>query len=363
VEVDGGLDADSNTVIRIATGGELYKHVSSGTTVVAESIAATSVAYFKGYWLYTAADTDAAFYQEPASSTWNALDFASAEYQPDKLKGVRVFGDLAAMQGSASTEYWRLTGDGSAPLAPVGGLAFDVGCRTISAAVNSKGTLIWVADDGSVVLSDGGPPRPISDHGLTEQARRTAAADMDASFFVIDQHPCYVLNLGSEATWVYDLTTQRWSRFSSLTHDNWRARLFANIGEVVIGANRVTAEIYRLSTDVRSDDGTQFTRSFCAFLAVPEGTVDLANVQLDCLVGTGIASGQGSDPLIRMDISRDGGETWTYAGERGLGAAGRRSVRPRWNALGEVSAPGAIFKWEMADPVEFTVSAVRANVP
>lgn len=362
VEIDGQLDADYNSIIRVATGTSLHKYDSSGSTVVDEGIEATSVAAFKGYWFYTATGTDAVYRQNPASSSWSAIDFASAEYAPDPNKGVRAVGDLMWLLGSATTEPWRLTGDGTAPTAPAQGLASDIGCRNISAAVNVGGVLIWVDDKCSVQLTDGGPPVVISDNGLAEEIRRTPAADLSASWIMVDQHPLYVLHLGTGKTKVFDLSTKRWVRFQSLGYDYWRPRMFVNIGDTVLATDRLSNQVWRLDPDRRTDGDVSFQVRFQAFLEVAEGVVDLANVELDCLLGAAPRSGQGSDPKVVMQISRDEGATWGTARERSLGTTGNRNVRPRWVGLGEVRAPGAILDFSVTDPVGRRFSAVRANV-
>lgn len=366
VEIDGGLDADYNSVIRVATGTSLHKFTWSPDTgpgpIVDEGIAATSTAFWAGYWLYTAAGDDAVYRQEPASTAWNPLDFASAEFAPDPNKGVRVVGDQAALLGSATFEYWYLTGDSTAPMTRSGGQAYDTGCRNIATAVNCKGTLIWVSDDSSVVASEGGAPRLISDNGLAEQIRRTAEADLSASFFVKDQHPCYVLHLGTAASWVYDLSTQRWSRFSSLSYDYWRPRFFANMGDVVIGTDRNSNQVWTLDPDSGADGSDPVPKEFYAFVDVPEGRLPLTNVQIDAHLGDAPTSDPDDESVMSLQISRDDGASWSSPRERGLGARGNRMVQPRWNGLGEVKAPGAILKFACSGPGPFRVSAVRGNV-
>jgi hypothetical protein len=370
VEIDGGLDADYNSIIRIATGSALYKYDSSGLAVVAETFpdsgnaGATSVAFFGGYWAAPEAGSDALYYQIPAASTWSALDFASAEYAPDPLVGVRAFGELLALFGSATTEFWRLTGNASSPLEPAGGLKFDIGCRAIASAVNMAGTLVWVDDNCSVNVSDGGPPSVISDSGLSEQIRNTAAADLSASYFIVDQHPLYVLHLGTTATWVYDLSTKRWSNFLSLGYDYWRPRFFANLGGTVLATDRLSSQLYRLDPDRRTDGSTVFPLEFMAVIDVPEGAADIGNVELDCLTGDAPRTGQGSDPLIGLRWSRDRGATWSDARYRSLGATGKNAETVRWTALGQARAPyGLMLKFEVSDPVGRRFSAVRVNVP
>jgi hypothetical protein len=358
VEIDGGLDADYNSVIRVATGEGLYKFVDSGTSVVSESKVATSVAFWAGYWLYAEADSDAVYYLNPTSGVWSAIDFSSAEYQPDWLAGVRVVGDLAAMLGKASTEFWSLTGVADSPMAPAGGLKFDIGCRNIAAAINCKGTLIWPADDGSVYLSEGGPPSLISDNGLAEQIRRTPSADLSASFFIVDQHPIYVLHLGTRATWAYDLSTRRWTRFASYGYDYWRARFFANVGETILATDRLSNQVYRLDPDRRLDGSDPIIKEFCAFLDVADGAADVGNIELDCETGS---AAYGDDEYIGLRLSRDGSRTWGAVEHRPLGQRGDYHATPRWLALGEARAPhGMICKFETAAPVG-RFSSVRAN--
>lgn len=362
VEIDGGLDADGNSVIRIANGTTLYKFTDSGTTVTDEVLPAASVAYWAGYWLYTEAGTDYTYRQAPASSAWDPLEFAAAEYRPDLLKGLRVVGDLAALLGSASTEFWYLTGTAADPMAPQGGLKFDIGCRSIATAVNCKGLLIWVTDDSSVVTSEGGPPRLISDNGLAEQIRRTAEADLSASFFVKDQHPCYVLHLGTTATCVYDLSTQRWSNFSSLGYDYWRPLLFANLGDEVIASDRNSNAVWKLDPDLGTDDGDAIPKEFYAFIDVPEGAQQLSNIVMDCLRGDAPTSDPDDESVMVLQISRDEGASWSSPRERGLGVRGARMIKPKWNGLGQVKAPGAIAKFACSGAGRFRVSGVRANV-
>lgn len=369
VEIDGGLGPDGNSIIRIATGSALYMYDSAGISVVQESFptsggaGATSVGFLSGYWLATEAGTDAVYYQEPASTTWGALEFASAEYAPDPNAGVKVFGDLAALLGKATTEFWRATGVSASPLEPAGGLKFDFGCRAIAAAVNCAGTLIWVDNNCSVQLSEGGPPRAISDTGLAEQIRRTPAVDLSASYFQKDQHPCYVLHLGTSATWTFDLSTQRWTRFGSLDLSYWRPRLFANIGDTVLATDRLSNQVWRLDPDRRTDGSEVFPIEFPGFLEVAEGFVDLANITLDCLTGDAPRSGQGSAPVIGLRLSHDGGHTYGAVRYRSMGLTGDYTATPRWNSLGMAKAPlGVICKWEISDPVGRRFSAARYNV-
>jgi hypothetical protein len=375
VIVDAALDPDGNSVARIATGDALYLAtqlvgaVGGGVVLdlLPDSTGATSIAFLSGYWLASQQGTDALFYQKPGETSWNALEFASAEYAFDPLKGVVVVGEIAWLLGSSTLEGWRATGVDASPLEPAGGLKFDVGCRSIYAAVNCRGTLVFVDNDCSVRMTDGGEPRIISDPGLAEQIRRCDAMDLRASFFVKDQHPVYVLTLGTAATWLYDLSAppgMGWTRATSNAYDYWRNDLFCNIGDVVLARDVLSNVIYRLDPDLRDDDGDTFTMEFCTLLEAKERPVPVANLELHMEVGGSPRAGQGSDPLIGMQASRDGAKTYGQLKYRGLGATGEYRTRVRWNALGMATPPlGMWFKFFVSDPVVRRVSGVSVNVP
>jgi len=264
--------------------------------------------------------------------------------------------------GESTTEFWRVTGDPASPLEPAGGLKFDIGCRARASAVNCDGSLIWVDHQCSVRLSVGGVPRIISDVGLSEQIRRTNPADLSASYFNIDQHACYVMKLGTAATWVYDMSSEQWTRMTSKGAEYWRAGLFCNFADTVVAADLATNEFLLLDPDRREDDGDEFTVSFQARIELDAGTMSLRNLTLACLLGMAPATGQGSDPLIGMRISRDGGYDfgpWTY---RSIGVTGAREIAPRWNALGTIRGPfGGLIEFKVSDPVGRRFSGVRYN--
>lgn len=373
LEMDGGLDADYNSVVRFANGSALYK-LDSSTSIVSQetfpdsgNAGTTSVCFHKGYWIASEAGTDAMYYQNPGQTTWNALQFASAEYAPDAIVALRSFGELFAALGAATTEMWRATGNSTSPLEPAGGLTFDIGCRVAASAVNCGGSLIWVDQFSSVRMSSGGEPVIISDHGLSEQIANTNAPDIRASFFVARQHPCYVLTLGNQQTWIYDLSSKRWTNATSDGLDYWRANLFCNMGDnadVILAGDALNNQVWRVDPERRTDGDDTFTMEWTAFLPADEAPVPVANLELVCEVGGSPRTGQGSDPLVGMQMSHDNGKTWpSNIRYRSLGATGDYTKRVRWNALGMAKPPfGIAFRFFCADPVIRRVSAVRANV-
>ena len=75
--------------------------------------------------------------------------------------------------------------------------------------------------------------------------------------------------------------------------------------------------------------------------------------ELDLERGVGVANGQGSDPLVQLRISRDGGQTWSEPWLMSAGALGAYTTRVIARRLG--SARDAVFEVTVSDPVAWSL--------
>lgn len=369
VDIDLGQDSDLNSFGRIATGEGLYAVTHDGL-VTRETFPVTagaiSVCFHRGFWLAVATGTQQAYYQVPGDTTWTALSFASAEYNPDPLVGIRTRGDQFALLGSSTFEAWTLTGQASPALAPYGGLNTDFGCRALATAVNCEGSLLFVDNKCRVRRWDGGLPNTVSGPGLAQLIRAVSAEDLKAWFYQADDHRFYVLSIGSNSTWVYDLDGQgaQWTTAKSVGFDFWKAHLGASMGDVTIALDSVSTQVYRLDPD-RVTDGTDAVPVVCTAIVEGQDTsIPCSNVAALMDFGAGPYTGQGSAPLVGMRYSDDQGKTWTGWQYASLATAGVYNQLPRWNGLGAIPAIfGRIFQFAVSDPVGVVVKQVVINAP
>lgn len=367
VQIALGRDPDGVSQARIADGTRLYL-TTGGTTVaenfpsVSEQEGANSIAYIRQFWLAVKAGTAQVYYLVPGDTDWNALDFATAEYQPDPIICIGILGEQIFLLGSASTEVWALTGSTSPAIAPYGGLAWNVGCKARDAVVNVRNTLIWVSDRGEVVQSTGGEPQVISDHGLDEQIRNSDPTTLMAWTYSVDGHTYYVLSLENQ-TWVYDIVTQLWSRASSLGYGYWRAGLGCDVSGNAYAADMVpgSSTIWAIAPDTISDAGDEIIRTCTAFVEFRDGKLPCGNVSIVCSAGQGLQTGQGSEPLVGMSYSDDYGQTFSTMENKSSGQVGQYDYRVRWNRKGLIKSPGRYFLFRCSDPVTFRMSDVRLN--
>lgn len=139
------------------------------------SVAFSSIDVFDLFVLCAVAGSDMFYWLQPGATTFNALDFATAERFPDKILQIRVVGDEFWLLGEKSIEVWRATGDGAAPFERIEGRAFNFGVWG-GTGVRMKDTSVIVVGDDGTVFNIAGTPSVISNPAIAEKTRNAILA-------------------------------------------------------------------------------------------------------------------------------------------------------------------------------------------
>jgi hypothetical protein len=75
--------------------------------------------------------------------------------------------------------------------------------------------------------------------------------------------------------------------------------------------------------------------------------------QLDLEMGVGVAHGDGTDPQLMLQCSKDGGHTWSSERWTSAGRQGDYALRAVWRRLGR--ARDMVFRVTVSDPVRWTL--------
>jgi len=75
--------------------------------------------------------------------------------------------------------------------------------------------------------------------------------------------------------------------------------------------------------------------------------------ELDLERGQGLATGQGSDPIVLLRLSRDGGQTWGEEIRMSAGAMGAYTTRVLARRLGQ--ARDTVFEVTVSDPIAWSL--------
>jgi len=349
--------ADDNEVL-VASGAGLIK--TDGTTVSAVTFPDTAdvskVGFLAGYFLAIRKDTGQFYFSAVLDGTsWQALDYASAEKEPDPLVDMVIIGDLLALIGSQTVEWWQPTGDADAPFAPISGRVFIKGAMDTGCACRFDNTVAWIGANNIVYMATDTAQR-VSDAGIEERVAGSSSYALWSFFF--EGHEFLAVRLPT-GTWLLDAQTRQWCEFQSYGAGNWRGQCAPQHGNLI--GDDTNGSVWEFGSD-HVDAGGVLERRFRAGLPMAGGSLFVANARLMVNVGeTGVLTGDYADPVAEIRTSRDAGRTWSTWRSAALGAQGEYRTRLEWRRVGNFDDPGVLLEFRCTDPVPFRVSAVKLN--
>jgi hypothetical protein len=185
-------------------------------------------------------------------------------------------------------------------------------------------TLIWVADDKSVVRANGTPtPTKISSPDLDRLIEDVADTNtLEASVYISQGHPKWVLSCDT-FTWEFDIGTEKWNERASYLVPRWRGISgIAAFGKWITGDTKGNRLLY-----VDDDAYDEYLEPL--IMELESGPVakfpnrtKVARADFNFITGVGDATGPnpaGTNPTVAISWSNDGGFVWGNETIRRLG--------------------------------------------
>ena len=185
---------------------------------------ASMVDYLDGYTIGITPDSGQFWVTDLYNAgSLSALDFASAEANPDRLVAIQVDHREVWLFGDRTVEVWYNSGDANFPLSRVGGAFLEIGCAAPFSVAKADNTQFWLATNGSVVRADGYTPKIISTRAIeAAMAGYPRLDDARAWAYSQEGHTFYVLTFPTaDVTWVYDAATDAWHQRKSWGLGRW----------------------------------------------------------------------------------------------------------------------------------------------
>jgi len=335
---------------------------------------ANSCTSLANYSIISVKDTGRFRWKLTNVTTFDALDFATAEAESDNLVAVRAVASDIALLGSKTTEWWGPTGEaGANAFAKTATAAANIGCVSRDTAIVVDSGLTWVGRDGraggvSVYRAEGYAPRKISPPEVDNYLE--AVSDLSTlKAFAYQQrgHLFYVLTLPDEWSFAWDISTNQWSYRKTgswpMGEDatgGWDAENFAINGvKQIVGSS--DGNLYELLADTFTENSEGIVReATCSQLSHDGKRAFMSRLELDIEAGVGLSSGQGSSPIVMACWSDDGGMTWSNPRNASMGAIGKYKYRATWHACGAYR--NRIIKFRVSDPVKVVFLGSWADV-
>lgn len=295
------------------------------------------------------------------ATSWDGLDFAAKEGAPDALLTLLVDHREIWLFGLQSTEVWFNAGSFDFPFERREFLEYGIAAKNTAQKMDNS--VFWVSRDRNgdaiVMRAEGYQPRRISTHAI-EQAISSYGDISAATAYTMqmDGHAFYCLNFpNADTTWVFDASTQLWHERQSWKPGGGlgrhRIENHAFAGGFHLGGDYANGNLYRIRTDVYSDDGNEIARMRRSPHVSNNGDrVTIHTLQLDMETGVGLIDGQGSDPKVMLRVSKDGGHSWSVERQASIGKQGEFKRRAIWRKLG--IARDWVFEVRVSDPVPVT---------
>jgi hypothetical protein len=299
----------------------------------------------------------------------DGLDFAEAESEPDRL--VRVLFDHGelVLPGTNTTEYWGAsTGDFLFSEQPGSASAFGVLAPWSLCKFNDSLAALMRNELGQaqVMFLQNHVWAPLNGADLNfvnAINKYSNLEDATALAYNLGGHPIYQINFPTAGkSWIYDAATGDWSELQSgLKGGRHRGEIAVNYLNKVRISDYENGNIYTLDPEAVTDNGMQRPWEITSrHLFQSLNDFRTGAIFLDFEVGVGLVSGQGVDPQVMLQVSRDNGKTWGNELWRSLGKIGEYRRRVVFRRLGH--GRDFVFRLRVTDPVNVTLAAAGVLV-
>src|SRR6056297_474656 len=320
----------NNGAITIAAGGEYYNIASGGTLTTPTTGAFSdvgSVAFLGQRTVITEKDGRRFGWSDVAdSTTFDALDFATAESEDDNILRGLAIGSQYWIFGERSIERWYLSGSTNTSefLLPISGGAIDTGLKAFGLISELPNGAFFVGNDNIVYLISGGQMRPISTRGVETAIDQSTP---ERCFFYEDEgHKICVIQFKDRPAWSFDISNNEWhERSEGREYKPWSATASARAsGYWFVGTS--AGQIRRLERSNRDADGPLWRRAISTTLENDGARFTIDRLQLQPVSGVKNTPREAGDELITNGGFDSDLSGWATAGSTDWSWFGGKAV-------------------------------------
>jgi len=318
------------------------------------------VDYLDGYGVFVRPNTQE-FYVSAYNDflTFDGLEFNSNGSDPDNLVTGIVDHRELVLFGRKTTSFWFAVEGTTFSLDRRQGADMEVGCAADLSVAKIDNTVFFLGSNaygsGLVYKLNQYTPQIISNRGIEYLINTFERVD-DAFAYTYQKngHSFYVLTFPTDnKTLVYDASIGdndlAWSIRETYGLGRDRASCYAfAFGKHLVG-DFVSGVLYELDENTHTDAGDPIVWSrTCAHIISDFKRIKHKEVVLNFETGVGLEDG--TDPLVYLTYSDDGGHSYITPREASLGVIGQRKNRVMWARLG--NSRDRVYKVFGSEPVK-----------
>lgn len=326
------------------------------------------VVFIDSYFLVT---TDSNKFIISASNNglaWNALDFGSAESDPDDVVAPGVYKNQLFVFGTQTAEAFQNQASGADFPFIRNGLFLSKGCFSPLSIINAQDTLMFIGggenESPAIWALAGNGTQKMSTPAIENLLQRLTKTELTNVYaWAYAQKGAYFVGFALPTTTiVYDLTSQRWHERKSYVESEQAAHRVSSIITAygrVLCADTVDGRIGEIDPDVYTEYGSNMIRSV-ATQPFQNNMLSIFVPSIELTIESGVGNADSVDPMIVMERSKDG-KTWEAPRPRKIGKIGDYKRRAIWRRNGR-AARFEIFRFTLSDPVKPVIIQLTANI-
>lgn len=289
-------------------------------------------------------------------TSYDALDFASPESDPDNCVGVLSDHRQAVLPGDRTIEFWVNTGGLDFPFTRQTGAIIERGVIAPATFIQCDDSILFLGDDRVFYALKGFVATPISPVPVTEAIEGYGdISDAEAFYHTWRGHKFYTVSFPSvNETWVFDASLPpaiAWHKRRSWLKGRWRANTSCYAyGKTLVG-DFEAGKIYYLDGNTFDENGEKLEAIRTGhYYDADDRYLTLSSFKLIMKAGVGILSGQGSKPKVELTCSRDDGQTFQNARWKDIGEQGAHMNKVLWRNVCHRKG-GISIRTRITDPV------------
>lgn len=361
------------------------------------------VVFVDGYFVHfnndAAASTSPIFFISALKdgTSYDALDFGTAEADPDDITGIHVSRNQLYIGGGKTIEPFANVGGAGFPFQRISGGVVPKGVKAKFSMVDFDDSYVFVGgglnEQPAVWKFTGSSGQKISSAAIDNIIQQLSDAEQEGIFctvygenggFFLNVHiRDRVLSFDSAASALSGRPV--WHERKSKDADGndiiWRVNGIINAYGKTLVTDNQSGQIGALDRKVYTEYDQNITRTFSIMPFQSEGeNITVSELELTCESGVGLEEKQqntfpirfpyifgddsligSSNPHITRSYSDDGGITFGNETSRALGKQGERNKRQIWRRDGQLRRY-RVYRFSMSDPVKPVVIKLEADL-
>ena len=340
-----------------------------------------TVVFKDGFFVFSASAGDVFFnsaLNDPFA--YDALDFGSAEINPDKIVALHVNHNELFVAGLDTIELQQTIGGSGFPFQRINGANIQKGVKAKFSLIEFDNTFCFVGgglNERSAIwkVTGSSSVQKISTNAIDKEIQKFTDDEVSKSFaMTYSEHGQFFAiftfesTIISSRTFVYNATASAlsggsvWFELQSGVTDNrWQVASILSAHGKLLVSDLTRSLIGELDKDTINYYGDPIFRSMTTKPFENIGVSFFAGeFEATFESGVGLTTGQGADPQVRMDFSDDGGRTFSSEFSRSIGKIGEYNHRSIWRRQGRFPVSRTI-RLTITDPVKANLLRLAAT--